>query len=142
VPVLLDTDHISILHWQEQPACDRLLARLSQLPADDIATSIVSFQEQVQGWLAYLNRAKKPAQVVEAYARLETLWRSFLRMNVLSFTAEAQAMFTEVRRQAPRIETMDARIASIALTTGSTLLSRNLRHFRTVPGLAVEDWTV
>jgi len=45
VPVLLDTDHISILHWREQPACDRLVARLDHLPADDIATSIVSFQE-------------------------------------------------------------------------------------------------
>jgi tRNA(fMet)-specific endonuclease VapC len=142
VPVLLDTDHLSILHWQEQPACDRLLARLDQLPADDIATSIVSFQEQVQGWMAYLNRAKKPAQTVEAYAKLESLWRSFLRMNVLSFTAEAQATFAEVRRQVPRIETMDARIASIALTVGATLLTRNLRHFRTVPGLVVEDWTV
>lgn len=142
MPVLLDTDHISILHWQEQPACDRLVARLDDLPADDIATSIVSFQEQVQGWLAYLNRAKKPAQIVEAYARLEMLWRSFLRMNVLSFTAEAQAIFAEVRRQVPRIETMDARIAAIALATNSTLLSRNLRHFRGVPGLVVEDWTV
>jgi predicted nucleic acid-binding protein len=37
---------------------------------------------------------------------------------------------------------MDLRIASIALTTGATLLSRNLRHFRRVPGLASEDWTV
>lgn len=141
MPVLLDTDHISILHWQEQPAYDRLVARLDQLPADDIATSIVSFQEQVQGWLAYLNRARKAAQIVEAYSRLETLRRSFLRMNVLSFTAEAQAIFGEVRRQVPRIETMDARIAAIALATNSTLLSRNLRHFRGVPGLVVEDWT-
>jgi len=78
---------------------------------------------------------------VEAYARLETLWRSFLRMNVSSFTAEAQAIFAEARRQVPRIETMDARIAAIALATSSTLLSRNLRHFRGVPGLVVEDWT-
>jgi len=127
------------LHWQEQPASDRLVARLDPLPTDDIATSIVSFQEQIQGWLAYLNRAKKPAQIVEAYARLETIWRSFLRMNVLSFTAEAQAVFAEVRRQVPRIETMDARIAAIALATNSTLLSRNLRHFRGI--LVVEDWT-
>ena len=99
MPVLLDTDHLSVLQWQEQPACDRLLARLDQLPADDVATSIVSFQEQVQGWQAYLNRARKPAQIVDAYAKLEALWRSFLRMNVLSFTPDAQARFSEVRRQ-------------------------------------------
>ena len=36
---------------------------------------------------------------------------------------------------------MDLRIASIAFVTGATLLSRNLRNFRQVPGLAVEDWT-
>ena len=69
MPVLLDTDHLSVLQWQEQPACDRLLARLDRLPVDDVATSIVSFQEQVQGWQAYLNRAKKPNQIVEAYAK-------------------------------------------------------------------------
>ena len=45
MPVLLDTDHLSVLQWQEQPACERLLARLDLLPADDVATSIVSFQE-------------------------------------------------------------------------------------------------
>jgi tRNA(fMet)-specific endonuclease VapC len=141
VPVLLDTDHLSVLEWQEQPACDRLLARLDLLPADDIATSIVSFHEQVLGWQAYLSRARKPEQVVLAYAKLEALWRSFLKMNVLSFTAEAQARYETLRRQCPRLQTMDLRIAGIALVTNSTLLSRNLRDFRRVPGLVVEDWT-
>jgi tRNA(fMet)-specific endonuclease VapC len=141
VPVILDTDHLSVLQWQEQPAYERLLARLDRLAPDDIATTIVSFHEQVQGWLAYLGRARKPAQVVLAYAKLEALWRSFLKMNVLSFDDEAQACFDEVRRQCPRLQAMDLRIASIALVTDATLLSRNLRDFRRVPGLTVEDWT-
>jgi tRNA(fMet)-specific endonuclease VapC len=125
VPVLLDTDHLSILQWHEQPACDRLLARLDQLAPDDIATSIISFQEQVQGWQAFLNRAKKPEQIVLAYAKLEAVYRSFLRMNVLSFTDEAQACWEQLRRQCPRVPTLDLRITSIAIVTGSVLLSRN-----------------
>ena len=141
VPVVLDTDHLSVLQWQEQPACRHLLARLDALPSDDIATTIVSFHEQVQGWLAYLNRARKPEQVVLAYGKLEAVWRSFLKMNVLSFTDEAQACFAELRPQCPRLRSLDLRIASIALTTEATLLSRNLRDFRQVPGLRVEDWT-
>jgi tRNA(fMet)-specific endonuclease VapC len=139
--VILDTDHLSVLQWEEQPACGRLLSRLSELPPDDIATTIVCFHEQVQGWLAYVKRARKPAQVILAYAKLESLWRSFLRMNVLSFADEAQSCFDEIRRECPRIQTMDIRIASIALVTDATLLSRNLRDFRQVPGLRVEDWT-
>lgn len=115
---------------------------MDRLPPDDVATSIVSFHEQVQGGLAYLNQARKPEQRVRAYTQLEGIWRSFLKMNVLSFTNEAEARFGELRRQGPRLQTMDLRIAGTALTTGSTLLSRNLRHFRGLPGIIVEDWTV
>lgn len=141
MPVLLDTDHLSVLQWREQPACDRLLARLDKLAPDDIATTIVSFHEQIQGWQAYLARARKPEQIVLAYARLESMWRSFLRMNVLSFSREAQTRFEDIRHQCPRLPTMDLRIAAIALVTSTVLLSRNVRDFRRVPGLQVEDWT-
>lgn len=141
MPVVLDTDHLSILQWQEQPACNRLLARLDGLPPDDMATTIVSFHEQVQGWLAYLGRARRAEQIVLAYAKLEAVWRSFLKMNVLSYSDEAQERFAALRRQCPRLKTMDLRIASIALVTGATLLTRNLRDFRQVPGLHVVDWT-
>jgi tRNA(fMet)-specific endonuclease VapC len=141
VPVVLDTDHLSVLQWEERPACERLLARLDELAPDDIATTIVSFQEQVQGWQAYAKRAGNTERVVAAYAKLEGIWRSFLKMNVLSFTHEAQARFTDLRRHCRRLQTMDLRIASVALATNATLLSRNLRDFRQVPGLTVEDWT-
>jgi len=141
VPVLLDTDHLSVLQWIEQPACDRLLARLDAVAADDIATCIVSYQEQVQGWLSYLNRARKAEQVVLAYSKLEEIRRWFLRMNVISFTHEAQERFAQLRQQSLRLPTLDSRIAAIALTTDSILLTRNLRDFRQVPGLTVEDWT-
>lgn len=141
MPVLLDTDHLSVLEWKEQPARTRLLERLDQLPPDDIATSIVSFHEQVQGALAYLKRARKAEEIVRAYVKLETIWRWFLRMNVLSYSVQAQDRFADLKPRCPRLKTMDLRIASIALVTGSTLLSRNLRDFRQVPNLSVEDWT-
>lgn len=140
--VLLDTDHLSVLQWEEQPACTHLLERLDRLAPDDVATSIVSFHEQVQGALAYLNSARKPEQTVIAYAKLETIWRWFLRMNVVSYSSASQSCFDALKRSAPRLKTMDRRIASIALATDSILLSRNLRDFQQVQGLVVEDWTV
>ncbi|HEY1381145.1 MAG TPA: type II toxin-antitoxin system VapC family toxin [Gemmataceae bacterium] len=141
MPVLLDTDHLSILQGREQPACDRLLARLDRLSPDDVATSIVSFHEQVQGWQAYVQRARTPEQVVRAYGKLEALWRWFLKMNVLSFGPAAQRRYSDLRPQCRRVNTMDLRIACVALATGSTLLTRNQRDFRQVPGLVVEDWS-
>jgi tRNA(fMet)-specific endonuclease VapC len=42
--------------------------------------------------------------------------------------------------QRVRIGTMDLRIASLALTHETLLLSRNLVDFQKVPGLRVENW--
>jgi tRNA(fMet)-specific endonuclease VapC len=117
------------------------LARLDRLSPDDVATSIVSFHEQVQGWQAYVQRARTPEQVVRAYGKLEALWRWFLKMNVLSFGPAAQRRYSDLRPQCRRVNTMDLRIACVALATGSTLLTRNQRDFRQVPGLVVEDWS-
>jgi hypothetical protein len=68
--VLLDTDHISVLHRKERPAFDRLETPLDTLPADAISVSFISFQEQARGWLAFLHRAKKPRQILTGFADL------------------------------------------------------------------------
>ena len=141
MPVLLDTDHLTILQKEQDPEYGRLASRLRGLAPDDIGTTIVNFQEQMQGWLAYLSRARTPEQVVRAYAELDAMLRWFSRMNVLAFTTEAQEQLISLRNQRIRIGTLDLRIACIALVSDSTLLSRNLRDFRQIPGLQVEDWT-
>ena len=40
-----------------------------------------------------------------------------------------------------RIGTHDLKIAAITLVHDATLLSGNLRDFKKVPGLKVEDWS-
>jgi len=140
VPVILDTDHLTIVQ-QRGPESERLVSRLDRLAPDDVATSIVSFQEQVQGWMALLNQSRDPEEIVHAYAKLDEVRRGFQKMNVLAFSEAAQECFTSLRKQCRRLGTLDLRIAAIALTTDSTLFRRNLRDFRQVPGLQLEDWT-
>lgn len=139
--VILDTDHVSILQHKSQPACDRLQERLRQLGAPELTVSIVTFQEQVQGWLSYINGARTPAEILRGYANLGGILVDFCRAVVVPFDEAAQDRFEELQQLRLRIGTMDLRIASIALTTGSTLLTRNLRDFRKVPDLVVVDWT-
>lgn len=119
----------------------RLLDRLDLVPADDVATSIVTFQEQVEGWLAYLNRVKTAEQILLAYDHLDKLRGAFERYNVLEFDASAQELFDLLRPSCRRVGTLDLRIASIAIATGSILLTRNFADFEKVPGLRFEDWT-
>jgi len=141
MPLILDTDMLSIWESRSRPAFDRFQARLNQHPHQDIATTIVSFQERIQGWMSTLNQARTPAKILAAYDRLETTRRVFCDMRVVVFDQPAQDHFADLKQQRLRLGTLDLRIASIALALDATLLSRNLRDFRRVPGLRVEDWT-
>jgi tRNA(fMet)-specific endonuclease VapC len=138
---VLDTDHLVILERRTNPAYANLTSRLRQEAPGDVWVSIVSFHEQMQGWLALLNRARSAAQTVLAYSKLEELGRSFFEMNVLPFSAEAQKQYDALRKQGIRIGTMDLRIASIALDRGATVLTANTTDFGKVPGLNIVDWT-
>lgn len=60
--VVLDTDHLSILEWESGTTAQRLLARLSQVAPDEAATTIINFEEQMRGWLAYLARTRTLTQ--------------------------------------------------------------------------------
>jgi tRNA(fMet)-specific endonuclease VapC len=138
--VILDSDMLSILQRRSE-GCGRLEQRLGQLPDEDVFTTIVTFQEQMRGWLAALNNARSDNRLLLAYTELQLMLRDFCHLNILPFDAPSQIEFKRLRRQRIRIGTMDLRIASIAVATQSTLLSRNLRDFERVPGLDVQDWT-
>ncbi|MCI0681327.1 MAG: type II toxin-antitoxin system VapC family toxin [Gemmataceae bacterium] len=139
---LLDTDHFSILQQRRQPACFYLEKRLQSPPVPTVKISIVSFQEQARGWLAWLHRARKPPDVLKGYSFLQELLHWYTKFEVLPFDAPALAEFQRLRAMKVRIGTRDLRIAAIANVHGATVLSRNLRDFRQAPGLLVEDWTV
>ena len=142
MPILLDTDHLSVLQLQEHPATLHLQARINPLPPQDIHVAIVSFQEQARGWLAYIHRARKPADVLRGFQFLQNMLADFSARNVLPFDQAAMSEFLNLKQQRIRIGTSDLRIAAIVKVNGLKLLSRNLRDFRQVPGLDVEDWTV
>jgi tRNA(fMet)-specific endonuclease VapC len=54
--VLLDSDHMSLLQRGGEPG-QRIKQRLGHLPPDEVATTIINYEEQMRGWLARLARA-------------------------------------------------------------------------------------
>jgi tRNA(fMet)-specific endonuclease VapC len=138
--VVLDTDHLSMLE-RDQPGGGALQARLASLSPTEVVTTIISYEEQMRGWMAYLARTRAVAHQVEAYRRLVQHLDNYRRIPVLAFDEAAAVVFQRLRRTRLRIGTMDLKIAAIVLSRDATLLSRNLADFRQVPGLRVEDWT-
>jgi len=60
--------------------------------------------------------------------------------TVLPFGDQAADRFEDLRRDGVRIGSMDLKIASIALRHEALILSANLRDFRQVSELRVENW--
>lgn len=138
--VVLDTDHVSLLEWDFDGSAP-LRERLADLEPNEVATTIISYEESMRGWMAYIARARTVAQQVEGYQRLRRHLDNYRQIPVLDFDEDAGAQYQRLRRARIRIGTMDLKIAAIVLASGATLLSRNRIDFEKVPGLAVEDWT-
>ena len=138
---VLDTDHLSIL---ERGGADslKLQMRLEQIPASEVATTIVNYEEQMRGWLARAAGAHNVPNLVRAYDRLFSHIRTFAGITILPFDSTAGDHLRRLHDARIRIGTMYRRIAAIALANDATLLTRNLSDFSKIPGFRAEDWTL
>lgn len=62
--------------------------------------------------------------------------------RVLPFDAQAEQRYADLAAWRLRIGAQDLKIASIALTQGAVLVTRNRRDFGRIVELALEDWTL
>ncbi len=128
----LDTDFIVDLLRRLPEAEDKLESLTSD--GDKLATSPLNASELYKG--AY--KSAKPEEEAKKVRRLlDTL-------DILEFSVAASETFgklsNELSRNGREIGDFDLLIASIALTHGEPLVTRNSRHFSQVPGLVVDTY--
>lgn len=135
---VLDTD-ISGFVQQEHPT---VTARISALlEADTLATTVITFGEDLSGWLPACRRAPDGTARARAYGRLLEGLEFYRAMICLPFDATAATIFDQLRAQKIRIGTNDLAIAAITRSVSGVLVTRDAVDFGRVPGLLVEDWT-
>lgn len=139
---ILDTDVFTLCELTDSPEYLRLHARVLELATEDtVVTTIITYEEQTRGWLAYAAKSRDISHWIKAYNRLKKHLQTYLGFEVLDFDAAAAQEFEYLRTLKLRIGSADLKIAAIALSKNGILLSRNLRDFRRIPNLRVEDWT-
>jgi tRNA(fMet)-specific endonuclease VapC len=127
---MLDTD-ISSYTIKRRPAT---LAEKFERLAETLSVSVMTAAELRFG-AAKAGRPKL-VELVEAYLE---------RLAILDWTDEVTGHYARIRSELERsgkpIGNMDLLIASHAVSVGMTLVTNNIKHFSTVPGLKVEVWT-
>ncbi|MDJ0619508.1 MAG: type II toxin-antitoxin system VapC family toxin [Calothrix sp. MO_192.B10] len=135
---ILDTDSVSLF----QNGHPNISKRISAISPENIAVTIVTFEEQVRGRFNVIRKVDSADKLVIAYSRLQATYNFFKSINLIGFSQEAANCYTELLRQKIRIGTQDLRIASIVIANDGILVTRNQRDFSRVPGLQFEDWTI
>ena len=133
---VLDTDMLSL--WQHGHVA--VSQRVSAHSVKELAITVITVQEQLDGWHARLARTKDRQHLANLYKRLAATVRFLSKAQILPFPEEAIERYEELQSQKVNIGKMDLRIAAIALQLGHTVVTRNTRDFRRVPGLIIEDW--
>jgi tRNA(fMet)-specific endonuclease VapC len=110
--------------------------------ADDIRVTAVSIEEQVGGWYSAIRAARTPQQIADAYARFTDSVRELAGWDTLPFTVSAVQRYQTLLRQKLNVGGNDLRIAATAIEFGATVVTRNMRDFRRIPGVQCEDWSV
>lgn len=135
---VLDTD-IAGFAFQRHPT---VLQRLQSLPDDDlVVTTIITFGEDLGGWLPGCRRAPDGAARARAYARLQRGLDFYQQWVCLPFDEAAATIFDQLRTQKLRVGTNDLAIVAITLAVRGMLVTRNVVDFQRIPGLGLEDWT-
>ncbi len=135
--ILLDTDTLT-LYFKRHPRVVEKVRTAEEVPA----TSIVTRIEVLQGRFQSVLKAANADQLLAAQERLEVAEDELAKFTIVPFNAVATAEFDRLRqnKKLKNIGRKDLLIAAIGLAYRATLVTRNLRDFRQVRGLRLENW--
>ena len=129
MPVLIDTD-VAIELLRGNP---ETLARIAERD-ESVFVSPITAAELYFGAF----NSSRPVENADRVAKF------LAEFPEASLTTDAARTFGELkaqlRRQSIQVAPMDLLIAAIALQHGCALATGNVRHFRQIPDLRVENW--
>lgn len=114
---ILDTDVFTIAELADSPEYLHLHARVLELTSEDVlVTTIMTYEEQTRGWLAYAAKSRLTTHQVKAYARLKKHLRTYVGFEVLDFDEPVGREFDRLHSLKLQVGTADLKIAAIAIS--------------------------
>jgi predicted nucleic acid-binding protein len=130
---LFDTDILSTLAKKKRP--EVLIDRLRSTPRPEQHTSAITVGEIYAG----IYKAEIRSGLLRFYEE-----RVFPQLTVLDYDCGSARIFgwikSALEKQGHPRSDLDLQIAAIAVQHRLTLVTENVKHFRGIPGLTVENW--
>lgn len=91
--IILDTDCLSIFE-REKHRESILRANLAHFDSEDISITIITYEEQMRGWMSYLSKSKSIEQQIIAYQRLNQFLENFRKIKVFPFDCKGDPLWS------------------------------------------------
>jgi tRNA(fMet)-specific endonuclease VapC len=135
---LLDTDTLTHFHAGNP----NVIKNLQAVGDVRVGITIITRIEVLQGRMSYVMKASGSEDFAKAQRLLERTEKLLSQILILPLDERAIAKFgtLQMHKTCHKIGRADLLIASVALAHHAVLVTRNLRHFKRVPNLTVENW--
>jgi len=135
---VLDTDILTHLERGEPNVIENIRRR----SASELATTVITIEQKLAGWHAYIRQARNPRQIVYGYESLSQAVILLRPLRILTLTMAAYDRYLQLQSLKLGVGKADLKIAAIALENEGIVVTKNLRDFRRVPSLTSVDWTL
>ena len=129
---ILDSD-TTIYYLRDYPSVTRKVAKFRM---NELSISSMAYAEVMVGAYRSKQDTKRKIYTISELLKLFT---------IVDFDSYAAEVFAETKavlmRSGKVIEDSDLIIASIAIANAMTLVTNNMKHFKRIPGLKLENWT-
>ena len=135
---LLDTDTLTHLYAGNT----NVIARLSAVEDAEVGITIITKAEMLRGRIEYLIKAENRDSLLKAQELLFRTEELLAELLIVPISQKAADEFERLRRVSKlrKVGRADLLIASISLANRATLVTRNTKHFKQIPGVRVVNW--
>ena len=135
---LLDTDTLTHLYAGNT----NVIARLNAVEDSEVGITIITKAEMLRGRIEYLIKAENRESLLKAQELLFRTEELLAELLIIPISQKAADEFERLRAVSKlrKIGRADLLIASISLANRATLVTRNIKHFKQIPGVRVVNW--
>ena len=135
---LLDTDTLTHLYAGNTS----VIAKLNAVEDSEVGITIITKAEMLRGRIEYLIKAENRDSLLKAQELLFRTEELLAELLIVPISQKAADEFERLRRVSKlrKVGRADLLIASISLANRATLVTRNTKHFKQIPGVRVVNW--
>jgi tRNA(fMet)-specific endonuclease VapC len=138
---ILDTNIFNSLFFDDANSA-LIRQRIAAEPEGTIFLCTVSADELLRGALARIRADETRHRAGDGHSFLADLVKQIATFDMLPFDDAANAVYLAYPAAVRRNGAADCKIAAVAQVNNAVVVTRNTRHFDSIPGIRYEDWTV